>query len=229
MSFNVEQHGFAVVSDIVDASTRHELISTTGPCCGAGLRGLLALPAVASLASSPALLQLIRPHLAAKPFPVRAIFFDKSPDANWFVTWHQGLTIAVRDRADIPGYGQWSIKEGVPHVQPPAEILEQMLAVRIHLDAADENNGALRVLPGSHTAGCLSESQIVDVRDRVAEVTCVVEAGGAMLMRPLLLHASGRSLNGLHRRVLHIEYAGCELPPELVWKEGTRSADLLLP
>ena len=220
MCFNVEQHGFAVVPDVVDAATRRELISTIGPCDGAGLRGLLALPAVASLARSSAVLELVRPHLSSEPFPVRAIFFDKSPDANWFVTWHQDLTIAVRDRVDIAGYGPWSIKEGVSHVRPPVEVLEQMLAVRIHLDAADGNNGALRVLPASHTVGRLCDEQIQKTRERIAEVTCVVEAGGAMLMRPLLLHASSRSSSSGRRRVLHIEFADFPLPAPLEWHEA---------
>jgi ectoine hydroxylase-related dioxygenase (phytanoyl-CoA dioxygenase family) len=152
--------------------------------------------------------------------PVRGIFFDKSAEANWLVTWHQDLTLAVRERCEVPGFGPWSVKEGVPHVQPPAECLQQMITVRLHLDDADESNGALRVLPGSHAQGRLSPEGIGEWRERVPEVTCVVRAGGALLMRPLLLHASGRSVSERHRRVLHLEYAGFDLPAGLEWHEG---------
>ncbi len=109
MTFNVEQHGFAVVQDVIDAATRHELISAIGPCNGAGRRGMLAVPAVAALARSPSILKLVRPHLASEPFPVRAIFFDKSPQANWSVAWHQDLAVALRAQVDVAGYGRWCI------------------------------------------------------------------------------------------------------------------------
>ena len=103
---------------------------------------------------------------------VRAIYFDKSPEANWLVPWHQDLTVALRSRREVPGFGPWSVKDGVPHVQPPVERLEQMLTVRLHLDDADEGNGALRVLPGSHRSGRLSSTQIQALRAGQADVLC---------------------------------------------------------
>ena len=191
-----------------------------GAVQGAGRRGLLALPGVAALACSAKMLDLVRPFLAAEPVPVRAIYFDKSPGANWLVPWHQDLTLALRSRAEVPGFDPWSVKEGVPHVQPPAELLERMLTIRLHLDDADESNGALRVLPGSHRSGRLSAAQIQEWRARRDPVLCNVSAGDALLMRPLLLHASGRSTSERHRRVLHLEYAGCTLPAGLHWHEA---------
>jgi ectoine hydroxylase-related dioxygenase (phytanoyl-CoA dioxygenase family) len=83
--------------------------------------------------------------------PVRAIFFDKSSGSNWLVPWHQDLTIAVASKCEAPGFGPWSVKDGIPHVQPPDELLKQMIALRLHLDDCDASNGALRVIPGSHT------------------------------------------------------------------------------
>ncbi len=181
----------------------------------------MALPLVAELARSPRLHDLVRPHVAHEPFPVRAIFFDKSSASNWLVPWHQDLTLAVRSRAEVPGFGPWSMKDGVPHVQPPIGLLEQMLTVRLHLDDADEANGALRVLPGTHRLGRLSPAQVQEQRARQADVLCAVTAGDALLMRPLLLHASGRLSNASRRRrVLHIEYAAFILPDELCWHEG---------
>ena len=220
MTYEVEQHGFAVVPRIIEADARRELLSTLGPVSGAGRRGLLALPAVAELARSSQFLDLIRPHLPSEPFPVRSIYFDKSADTNWLVPWQQDLTRALRARAEVPGFGPWSIKDGIPQVQPPVALLQQMLSIRLHLDDADESNGALRVLPGSHRLGRLSSERIQELRSQQSDFLCAVSAGDALLMRPLLLHASSRSTSTRHRRVLHIEYAAFTLPDELHWHEA---------
>ena len=220
MNHEVEQHGFAVVHRAIEADEQRELLSALGPVSGAGRRGLLALPAVVELARSPRLLDLIRPHLPSEPFPVRAIYFDKSSETNWLVPWHQDLTLALRARAEVSGFGPWSTKDGIPHVQPPIELLQQMLTVRLHLDAADESNGALRVLPGSHRLGRLSSERVQELRGQQSDFLCAVSAGDALLMRPLLLHASGRSTSTRHRRVLRIEYAAFTLPNELEWNEA---------
>jgi ectoine hydroxylase-related dioxygenase (phytanoyl-CoA dioxygenase family) len=178
------------------------------------------MPFVTELANSSRLLDLIRPHLANEPFPVRAIYFDKSSEANWLVPWHQDLTLALRERAEVAGFEPWSVKDGIPHVQPPVELLEQMLTIRLHLDDADESNGALRVLPSTHRLGRLSSKQIQELREKRPEHLCSLSAGDALLMRPLLLHASGRSISARRRRVLHIEYAAFALPPPLEWNEA---------
>ena len=220
MNNDIEQNGFEIVPKVLGNQQCQEFISSLGPVTGAGRRGLLSLPAVAALAQSDQLHALVRPHLSANPFPVRAIYFDKSPDANWLVTWHQDMTLALQARADVSGFGPWSIKNGVPHVQPPVELLEKMLTIRLHLDDADETNGALRVLPGSHRLGRLSSERIQQLRSQQPDFLCAVSAGDALLMRPLLLHASGRSTSKRRRRVLHIEYAGFALPGELQWHEA---------
>ena len=164
------------------------------------------------------LLDLVRPHTCGEPRPVRAIWFNKSAEANWLVAWHQDLAIAVRERVDVPGFVAWSVKEGVPHVQPPVEVLERMLTVRIHLDEANSENGALRVIGGTHRLGRLSAEQIATLREDRGETLCAAAARDALLMRPLLLHTSGRSTSDRPRRVLHIEYAGEELPGGLEWQ-----------
>lgn len=217
---NLERDGFALFPSVVRRQAVEALITLLGPVIGAGRRGLLALPEVAALARSPRVLDLVRPHLPQEPLPVRAIYFDKSPEANWLVPWHQDLSLAVRECADVPGFGPWSAKEGVPHVQPPVGLLERMLAVRVHLDDAGTDNGALRVLPGTHRLGRLSAERIQELRATVPEQTCVALAGDALLMRPLLLHASGRSTSPRHRRVLHLEYAAFDLPENLRWHEA---------
>lgn len=219
-SYAVEPDGFSVIPQVLGTAEQHDLLDTLGSVSGAGRRGLLASSAVAALARSKRLLDLVRLHLAHEHFPVRAIYFDKSPEANWLVPWHQDLTLALCTRTETPGFGPWSVKDGIPHVQPPVELLEQMLTVRLHLDDADETNGALRVLPGSHRLGRLSSGQVQEQRARQSDVLCAVVAGDALLMRPLLLHASGRSTSQRHRRVLHIEYAAFALPNGLHWHEA---------
>lgn len=201
----------------MDAKERQELLASLGPVSGAGRRGLFAVPTVSAWGWSARLLDLVRPHLSVEPVPVRAIFFDKSPGANWLVPWHQDLTLALRTRVELPGFGPWSMKDGIPHVQPPVELLDQMLTVRLQLDDADEANGALRMLPGTHRLGRLSAGRIQELRSGQPEFLCTASAGDVLLIRPLLLHASSRSTSPRHRRVLHIEYAGFTLPPELHW------------
>jgi hypothetical protein len=186
----------------------------------AGVRGLLQdCPTVAELAKLPALVERLTDIVGATPFAVRGILFDKNPDANWRVAWHQDLAIAVRERADIPGFGPWSVKGGVVHAHAPMSVLERMLTVRIHLDDADETNGALQILPDSHRSGKLdgstTERKIVDTKP----VICTARAGDALVMRPLLLHASAPAVSPTHRRVIHIEYAVDELPDPLQWFE----------
>jgi Phytanoyl-CoA dioxygenase (PhyH) len=220
MNPDLERDGFLLVPNVLDTAQLAESLSALGSISGAGRRGLLAVPAVAALARSPRLLNLVRPHLPLEPVPVRTIYFDKSPEANWLVAWHQDLTLAVRARVPVPGFGPWSTKNGIPHVQPPIELLEQMLTIRIHLDDANESNGALRVLPGSHRFGRLSPEQIQEFRNQGKEFLCACSAGDVLVMRPLLLHASSRSTTPRHRRILHIEYAASSLPQGLEWQEG---------
>jgi hypothetical protein len=216
----IEQHGFAIVPDVLPTAEVNKLVGVLGEVPGAGRRGLLGLPGVAQLAHSARFLDLVRSCIPSEPRPVRAIYFDKSPDTNWLVAWHQDLTLAVRGRFDVPGFTAWSVKDGVDHVQAPVELLEQMVTVRLHLDDSDESNGTLRVLPGTHRLGRFAAERIQELRQECSEVVCRAAAGDALVMRPLLLHASSRSQSNRHRRVLHIEYAGFELPKPLEWYEA---------
>lgn len=212
-----DSQGFALARGVIPARACRELAAEMGPAGGAGRRGVLGMAAVGQIAESSRLLNLVRPHVPGEPFAVRAIYFHKSAEANWFVGWHQDLTIAVQERSEVPGFEAWSVKEGVPHVQPPVEVLEKMLTLRLHLDDADASNGALRVLPGSHRFGRLSAEEIEQQRSKMAEVVCAARAGDILAMRPLLVHASSRSTSERPRRVLHIEYAGETLPASLRW------------
>ncbi len=160
---------------------------------------------------------LIASHLGAGYFPVKSIYFDKPADSNWFVAYHQDLTISVDKKTGHEGYSSWTVKQNQFAVQPPLAVLENIVTVRIHLDDTDEYNGALNVLKGSHRKGiCRPEN--LDMTQE-AEHCCRVAKGGLMLMKPLLMHASHRSSNGRRRRVIHIEFSDTELPEGLQWDE----------
>ena len=185
-----------------------------------GMRNLLAtIPEVRELASSKDLRRLVVPVLGRSAAAVRGLYFDKTPAANWKLGWHQDKAIAVRSRVDVDGYGPWSVKAGVHHVFPPKDILRQMLTLRVHLDACDATIGALKVIPGSHDRVVESESEFSSIADARGVVSCDVERGDVVIMRPLIGHASDKCENPNHRRVVHIEYASHDLPKPLVWNE----------
>lgn len=151
---------------------------------------------------------------------VQAIFFDKTPAANWKVAWHQDVTIPVQAQVETAGFGPWSDKNGVPHVQADTGTLERMLIVRIHLDRCDSDNGPLRVIPQSHRRGRLTPDEIDGSKSTDREIEAWVPAGGLLLMSPLLLHASSPARRPAHRRVIHLEYAAGELPGGLSWRRS---------
>jgi ectoine hydroxylase-related dioxygenase (phytanoyl-CoA dioxygenase family) len=185
----------------------------------AGVRDVLRRhPHVRASATLPAIESIAKSVLGPPAFITRAILFDKSPEANWDVMWHQDVTIAVEARYEVAGFGPWSIKDGVAHVQPPAHILEQMVTLRVHLDNCGQDNGPLLVSPGSHLRGIVDITTLdVSACERSA-VVCVADAGDVIVMRPLTLHASRRSASPSHRRVLHLEFGATPLPPPLRWQ-----------
>lgn len=186
-----------------------------------GARNLLRLPEVESFAASSKLANYLRPLLDGEFRATRGIFFDKTEGANWPVLWHQDLSLAVKEKRDLPEWTTWSVKRGVPHVQPPASVLARMITVRLHLDDCPAENGALRVIPGSHQDGKLPRDLIQQMTSGEADVVTAL-AGDALFMRPLLLHASSAAQLPRHRRVLHIEFAPADLlPPGLEWAEAS--------
>ena len=187
----------------------------------AGVRNLFARsPSVRKLAAAPSMLHLLRELAGLDFFSVRAIYFDKNPQANWLVPWHQDPVVAVEERIETCGFTGWSEKDGVHHVHPPAGILEKMVVLRLHLDDCGAENGALKVIPGSHRKGILKAEDILCHATQEAAVVCEVAKGGILVMRPLLLHASMPFKNQVHRRVWHVEYACIDLPNGLRWFES---------
>ncbi len=214
-------HGFALVSGVlIAAQIEHLQTALADMDTGPGLRDLaLRVDAVRTLACSAAVRALVDPVLGPQAAVVRSIFFNKRADLNWQVAWHQDLTIAVREQASVEGFGPWSLKQGIVHVQPPLAVLERMLTVRIHLDDADADNGALWVVPGSHAGGRLAAADAAQAAHAACTHLCAAHAGDALLMRPLILHASRKSSSARPRRVLHLEFAADPLPVPLRWHE----------
>jgi len=150
--------------------------------------------------------------------PVRVVAFDKTPEINWSVAWHQDRTIAVQERLDVDGFGPWSTKDDIIHVEPPVAILEGMVTLRLHLDDCGEDNAPLKVALGSHTLGLVPADQAAKVANRCEVLTCLAEAGDVWAYATLILHASERSRSDGRRRVLQVDYAACDLPGGLVWR-----------
>lgn len=175
------------------------------------------VPAAFPLIFNDRLRDIVANYSSANHFPVKSIYFDKPAGSNWFVPYHQDLTISVDKRTDSEGYGPWTVKQNQFAVQAPVSILENMFTIRIHLDDTDENNGALRVLKGTHQKGIIRPESLDLTKE--TEQLCRVEKGGLMLMKPLLMHASSRSTNDRGRRVIHIEFSNAILAAGLQWSE----------
>lgn len=210
----VEQDGFAVVPSCLNEEVIQSLAAHLSEGSYAR-RNLLALPIVQGVAASAAVRNLAEAVLG-KCFAVKGTFFNKTEESNWKVAWHQDLTIMIRERDEVAGFGPWTVKEGIVHVQPTEDVLSRILAIRLHLDASEPENGPLRVVPGSHKHGRLSAQKIAEWQ-KTTSVLCTVPKGGALLMRPLLLHASSACRIPKPRRVIHLEFTADELPEGLEW------------
>lgn len=144
-----------------------------------------------------------------------SVFFDKHPNRTWTLPWHQDMTIAVKDNS-LPTelFCKPTTKSGVPHVEGTNEILQQMLTLRIHLDDVTEDNGPLKIIPGSHANGKLADQTVANQTHSVE--TIFAAAGDVLAMRPLISHSSGASKPGTHRhrRILHLEFSGAPALPD---------------
>lgn len=227
----IERNGFAVLPKTIEeeniADLRRAFDSLRKAEQGKQREGglfaarnvMAASPVINALACSSIFLGTAQRILGEPAHPVRSLLFDKIASANWRVPWHQDLTIAVRKRQDAEGYGPWSVKSGIPHVQPPISILERMITLRLHLDDCRATNGALKVIPGSHQHGKMNPAQIEECVQNGLVHLCELAAGDILLMKPLLLHSSSTATIPTHRRVVHIEYCSAPLAHKLEWGE----------
>ncbi len=208
---SVEDPGFVIVPDLISTSELFDLSAAFSEGSlrrgRAGVRHAMKLPSVVTLANGSKLLGMAKDILGGEAVPFRATLFDKSAEANWLVAWHQDTALPLQERKETPGWGPWSLKEGVIYAHAPANALTRVVALRVHLDDSRAANGPLRVLPGTHRAGVLTDAEIRALGHEVPAVDCLVTKGGVLAMRPLLVHASSKSQSEIVRRVLHIEYA----------------------
>ncbi len=211
---HIEEWGFAIVPDVFSSERLDEAWRDISQLAlhrsRAGVRHAMGLAPVATLARCSELLMLAREVLGPLAFPYRATIFEKTRTTNWLVVWHQDTALPLQHRRELAGWGPWSVKDGITYAHAPSSALEQILALRIHLDDSTFENGPLRVLPGTHRLGVLTDDRIQELASRVAPVDCVVPKGGVIAMRPLLVHASSKVQNGMARRVIHIEYAALQ-------------------
>jgi ectoine hydroxylase-related dioxygenase (phytanoyl-CoA dioxygenase family) len=185
----------------------------------AGIRHILKHPAVCDIANSKELLAVAASALGGNAVAFRATLFDKSPKSNWLVAWHQDTALPLRERRETDGWGPWSVKDDVIYAHAPAQTLEKVLALRLHLDDSDGDNGPLRILPGTHVLGVLTDQKIHELSEAIEPRECHAAAGSVIAMRPLVAHASSKSRSDAPRRVLHIEYA-----PSLLIEDGIELA-----
>lgn len=175
------------------------------------------IPEIKDLIFNDNIKEVVKNIFGEKYFVVKSIYFDKPETSNWYVAYHQDLTISVDKKLELSGFGPWTTKQNQFAVQPPLNVLENIYTIRIHLDDTDESNGALKVIPTSHSKG-IYRPETIDWTVETEEI-CNVEKGGIMLMKPLTLHGSNRTTNGKKRRVIHIEFSDRELPEVLQWAE----------
>lgn len=149
--------------------------------------------------------------------PVRLVCFNKTAEANWGVPWHQDRVIAVRDRADVDGYRNWSQKGAYWHCEPPEDVLRHMLFLRVHLDASTAQGGAMEIALGSHQAGLVAAAQAKKTAARYPVEVTTAEPGDVLVLNMLVLHRSARAAQTSQRRVLRVDYATQGLPAPLQW------------
>ncbi|WP_312076342.1 phytanoyl-CoA dioxygenase family protein [Chryseobacterium sp.] len=225
----ISENGFSIINQVFSDDEIEKIISViqnidTSKETFRKSEGLFAIrqflkeiPEINNLIFNENLKTIIKEVFGSNYFVVKSIYFNKPEKSNWYVAYHQDLTISVDKKVQLENFGPWTTKQNQFAVQPPLQILENIFTIRIHLDDTDENNGALKVVSKSHAKG-IYRLETIDWNVET-ETICNVEKGGIMMMKPLLLHGSNRTTNGKKRRVIHIEFSDKELPHELNWSE----------
>lgn len=220
----LQKNGYSILNDIytrVEIRTigkiLHDYFTETDEQTF-GKRTLLKdIPSLKSHLLNDNILRIVK-TIDSNAFLTKAIYFDKPDDLNWYVTWHQDIPINVKEKIETEGFKSWTKKKDIHSVCPPEHVLKSMFTIRIHLDSTTINNGALKVVPGSHTKQ-FSDEEKEKITSKLEPTILEVREGGIQLMKPLLLHSSSKSQNQKRRRVIHLEFCSLELPGKLEWLE----------
>lgn len=169
--------------------------------------------------------------LGAEVRAVSAIAVDDTPDANWFVPWHQDHALRCATRAGVSADRSRTRTGASAHTQrslehltglaiePATELaieragatLLGMITLRVALDASVADTGPMEVIPGSHRQGVLTRSQIDALVDAAEPKVCLTERGDILAMSPLLVHRTQRAHSPLSQRVVHVEFLRTDL------------------
>ena len=219
---HLSTQGFAVIRDVPTPGECETITASihNGQSASVGTRSLLAYSWCKALAERLRGHPKLAPLLPADFVATQCTFFTKSSSQNWLVPIHQDLSIPVAARVDDPALQGWSQKEGSLFVQPPVELLEQLIAVRLHLDPCGLADGPLQFVPGSHLHGRVVPEAAVAARRTQETISCTLKKGDVLLMRPLLLHASSKASGTSMRRVLHFLFGPRDLPCGLQWQDA---------
>ncbi len=227
MKVKYEKNGFYFIREAISPkdieSLKNELSIFDNEINNYGIRDLFnKVPVIRKMATSDPLINIAKAILGEGAQPVRSVYFDKVPNANWNVAWHQDTSIALKEKHEVEGFSPWSEKQGIIHTEPPEVYLKNMLTLRLHLDIADTETGALRILPGSHQNGRIPSRELIKIIEKSESniEECIADPGDILLMSPLLFHSSRKAVTPSHRRVIHIEYSAMKLPSPLEWYEA---------
>ncbi len=211
-----EEKGRVWVRNAISEADIAEFEDSILESSGAGQR-LGYSPSLAKALSSKGSFMRAIGKLDSSTKPVRAIVFNKSKDANWSVPWHQDRVIAVQNKAEVAGYHNWSEKAGSWHCEPPQQILDAMLFVRVHLDDTDVSNGAMQVSLGSHTKGIIASKDTESEALKWPIEVCKAKRGDVLILKMLTLHSSKPAQVSTGRRVIRIDLSPSALAKPLAW------------
>lgn len=211
-----KHHGFCIRRGVFAAESLKDMALEFV----SGLRGQRLFSSagiIGKLVTSGTLLEIANEFAPDEVRPTRVILFDKSPERNWSVGWHQDRTIAVAKRSAVDGYSVWSKKGGEWHVEPPFQVIEQTITLRLSVDPTTEHNGALEVIPGSHLEGRLNNEQTKSLAHKNEPDVIETGEGDVVILSSAVIHRSRPSKANSRRRVLQIDYSWAKLPPPLEW------------
>lgn len=224
MAKRLEDRGFDILNHVYDKRAIRKMkvkldtyIKQNGEASFGMRKVLLKMPELKNILWNENFKRIIK-TIDKNAFLTKAIYFDKSPKDNWYVTWHQDVPINVLEKIETDGFSSWTTKKGVISVCPPEIISKNTFSIRVHLDDTTAKNGSLKVIPGSHKKR-LSDEDITLITTNSIPFISEVSSGGVQLIKPLLLHASSQVKVQKRRRVLHLEFSSIELPNGLEYAE----------